>query len=167
MLLFLYELNPGRLRPRVICSSKSACYLCSLFFKLHGRFYVLRTHGRLYHKWTLPDRHVLVPEMRRLDFDVLSKRFSDVLKVRIALRQWPSASSVLPKRLDSMSDELSNGLLHYITSNESRFRISPGLLHWLLKAFGGCLLEDLWYFFRLGSLAHTWFGYVLKLNQEH
>ncbi|KAL9116797.1 MAG: hypothetical protein Q9187_006674 [Circinaria calcarea] len=82
-LLFFYELNPGRLRPRVICSSKSACYLCDLFFKLHGRFYVPRTHGRLYHKWTFPDWHILVPEMRRLDFDVLLKQFSDVLKVRI------------------------------------------------------------------------------------
>jgi len=81
-LLFFYEQNPERLRPRVICSSKSACYLCDLFFKLHGRFYVPRTHGRLYHKWTLPDWRIIVPEMRRLDFDVLLKQFSDVLKIR-------------------------------------------------------------------------------------
>lgn len=82
-LLFFYELNPGRLRPRVICSSKSACYLCHLFFKLHGQFYIPRTHGRLYYKWTLPDWHSLLPEMRRRDFDVLLMQLSDVLKVKV------------------------------------------------------------------------------------
>lgn len=82
-LLFFYELNPGRLRPRVICSSKSACYLCNLFFKLHGQFYIPRTHGRLYYKWTLPDWQLLLPEMRRRDFNVLLKQFCDALKVKI------------------------------------------------------------------------------------
>jgi OTT_1508-like deaminase len=53
-LLFHYEfLNPC-LPPRVICSTKKACYLCNLFFMLHGRFTMLATHGRLYEKWTLP-----------------------------------------------------------------------------------------------------------------
>jgi hypothetical protein len=47
-LLFFYEAHPSRRRPRFICSSKSACYLCNLFFSLHGGFYVPRTHGRLY-----------------------------------------------------------------------------------------------------------------------
>lgn len=82
-LLFFYELNPGRLRPRVICSSKSACYLCDLFFKLHGQFYIPRTHGRLYERWTLPDWHHLLSEMRRHDFNVLLKQFIDALKVKI------------------------------------------------------------------------------------
>ena len=90
-LLFFYELNPKRLRPRVICSSKSACYLCDLFFKLHGQFYIPRTHGRLYYKWTLPDWHNLLPETRRRDFDVLLMQLSDVLKVKVraALERMP------------------------------------------------------------------------------
>jgi len=50
-----YEAHPGLPRPRFICSSKSACYMCKLFFSLHGGFYLPRTHGRLYDKWTLPD----------------------------------------------------------------------------------------------------------------
>jgi hypothetical protein len=54
-LLFFYELYPRYQRPRFICSSKSACYLCNLFFFLHGGFHVPRTHGRLYGEWTLPD----------------------------------------------------------------------------------------------------------------
>lgn len=82
-LLFCYELNPERKRPRTICSSKSACYLCDLFFRLHGQYYVPRTHGRLYHRWALPDWHILLPEMRRRDFDVLLRNFSDILKVKV------------------------------------------------------------------------------------
>jgi hypothetical protein len=54
-LLFFYEMHPSRQRPRHICSSKSACYLCNLYFALHGGFYVPRTHGRLYAGWVLPD----------------------------------------------------------------------------------------------------------------
>lgn len=54
-LLFFYEVQPHRRQPRFICSSKSACYMCDLFFSLHGEFYVPRTHGRLYDKWILPD----------------------------------------------------------------------------------------------------------------
>jgi hypothetical protein len=82
-LLFFYELDAKRIRPRTICSSKSACYLCDLFFRLHGQYYVARTHGRLYHRWTLPNWHILLPEMRRRDFDVLLRNFSQILKVKV------------------------------------------------------------------------------------
>ena len=86
-LLFFYELDPERLRPRTICSSKSACYLCNLFFSLHGKYYVPRTHGRLYHKWTLPDWHRFLPENHHRYFDALARQFNDRLecKVREAL----------------------------------------------------------------------------------
>ena len=54
-LLSYYEHNPDIPHPRVICSSKSACYLCDLFIKLHGKFHIPRTHGRLYDRWILPE----------------------------------------------------------------------------------------------------------------
>jgi OTT_1508-like deaminase len=54
-LLVYHELNPDRPKPRIIASSKSACYLCNLFFVLHGQFHVPRTHGRIYNRWLLPD----------------------------------------------------------------------------------------------------------------
>ena len=94
-LLFFYELNSERIRPRTICSSKDACYLCNLFFRLHGQYYVPRTHGRLYHRWTLPDWHILLPEMRRRDFDVLLGNFSDIMKVnvKVALDRGPVRAS--------------------------------------------------------------------------
>ncbi|KAI9781448.1 MAG: hypothetical protein M1816_002369 [Peltula sp. TS41687] len=53
-LIFHYELKSERTRPRVICSSKSSCFLCNLFIKLHGEFYIARTHGVIYHAWALP-----------------------------------------------------------------------------------------------------------------
>lgn len=54
-LLFHEELKPrDGLAPRVICSNKKACYLCNLFFNLHGKFLIPTTHGRVYEKWALP-----------------------------------------------------------------------------------------------------------------
>ena len=55
-LLFFYEEKPNVPHPRMICSSKSACYLCDLFIKCHGQFLTPRTHGKLYDKWSLPER---------------------------------------------------------------------------------------------------------------
>ena len=54
-LLLYHEQNPDIPHPRIISSSKSACYLCDLFIKVHGKFCVPRTHGKLYGKWTLPE----------------------------------------------------------------------------------------------------------------
>ncbi|OBT73219.1 hypothetical protein VF21_08713 [Pseudogymnoascus sp. 05NY08] len=81
-LLFFYELNPHLPRPRIICSSKSACYLCNLFFSLHGVFHIHRTHGRLYKKWILPD-WLSIPPARRAELGVLATRLDGALKDRI------------------------------------------------------------------------------------
>lgn len=40
--------------PRVICSSKDACFLCNAFILMHGKFHTPRYHGRLYPGWRLP-----------------------------------------------------------------------------------------------------------------
>ena len=53
-LLFHYERGDCKLRPRVIGSSKKACFLCSLLFTLHGGYVTPATHGRIYPKWGLP-----------------------------------------------------------------------------------------------------------------
>jgi hypothetical protein len=53
-ILYHYEMHRVKIRPRVICSSKSACFLCGLFIMLHGKFYLARTHGRVYEQWRLP-----------------------------------------------------------------------------------------------------------------
>jgi hypothetical protein len=49
-----FELHPPLTLPRVICSSKDACFLCNLFIKVHGKLHTPRSHGRLYPGWRLP-----------------------------------------------------------------------------------------------------------------
>ena len=64
MLLF-YECG-GTLRPpRIIAASKSSCYLCDLFFSIHGAFQVLATFGRFNERWILPD-WISPPQTMRL-----------------------------------------------------------------------------------------------------
>ncbi len=60
-LLLFYEQYPHVSRPRIIGSSKSACYLCDKFIQLHGDFCIPRTHGRLYDRWMLPVQAVNEP----------------------------------------------------------------------------------------------------------
>jgi len=54
-ILFHYAVNQPLTCPRVICSTKRACYLCNLFLKLDGRFFTPSSHGRLYEKWVIPE----------------------------------------------------------------------------------------------------------------
>lgn len=54
-LLFYYEASDATVQPpRIICSNKHACLLCSLFINVHGRFHVRSCHGRLYPRWRIP-----------------------------------------------------------------------------------------------------------------
>jgi hypothetical protein len=113
-LLFFYELYPRYQRPRFICSSKSACYLCNLFFFLHGGFHVPRTHGRLYDKWTLPD-WLDVPVERHGELSRIATRLKATLdiKVRSASKSkkkqyhFPNESVMLPLAHWSSSSHLS------------------------------------------------------------
>ncbi|KAI1129251.1 hypothetical protein F5Y10DRAFT_238557 [Nemania abortiva] len=43
--------------PRVICSSKSACWLCNAILSVHKKMHTPRSHGRLYPGWRLPNLH--------------------------------------------------------------------------------------------------------------
>ncbi|EXJ87645.1 hypothetical protein A1O1_04569 [Capronia coronata CBS 617.96] len=54
-LLFYYATHRVKLKPRVICANKSACYLCDLFLRVHGQFQVPMTFGKLNERWILPD----------------------------------------------------------------------------------------------------------------
>ncbi|KAK1690979.1 hypothetical protein BDP55DRAFT_510497, partial [Colletotrichum godetiae] len=76
-LIYYYHLKTRHsdLPPRVIRSSKDACYLCNVFIEAEKTFYTSRCHGRLYPSWKLP----LVAGC--LD---LSLRFNELLKGRIS-----------------------------------------------------------------------------------
>lgn len=40
--------------PRVVQSSKKACYLCNMLFRLSSDLHIMKSHGRLYEAWRLP-----------------------------------------------------------------------------------------------------------------
>ena len=82
-LLFFYEFHPENIRPRVICSSKSACYLCDLFVKLHGQFHMPRTHGKLYDRWILPDWKTGISTERVHDLGIIIEKFNTLLEDKI------------------------------------------------------------------------------------
>lgn len=53
-LIFYCELQSALKFPRVICSSKDACFLCNALISVHGKMHTPRCHGRLYPGWRLP-----------------------------------------------------------------------------------------------------------------
>lgn len=53
-IIYHCELDRSERPPRVICSSKDACYLCNSFIKIYGKIHTPRSHGRLYPGWRLP-----------------------------------------------------------------------------------------------------------------
>lgn len=81
-LLFFYELHGAEMPPRMICASKSPCYLCHLFFDLHGQFHVPETHGRLYPGWILPTWLNQLSDERQTSIG----RMIDILHTTLVLR---------------------------------------------------------------------------------
>ena len=88
-LLCSYALNPRPevVTPRVIGVSKSACYLCNLFFSKYDCFYITSSHGKLYHQWTVPDTFVgsSLQHQRQKVRQVLSQVNGEVSR---ALHRW-------------------------------------------------------------------------------
>lgn len=111
-LLFHYERNSSGLSPRIICSSKKACFLCNLFFKTHGRFIVPSTHGRVYEKWALPCE---AEHIGKMDKEFLATLWSFVSAVEDTLTRQiqltvkpypdPSESIVLYSTVCSQSSQ--------------------------------------------------------------
>ncbi|RAH53807.1 hypothetical protein BO85DRAFT_491931 [Aspergillus piperis CBS 112811] len=64
------ELERPKLLPRVICSSKDACFLCNLCLQLYQKIYTPKSHGRLYPSWRIP----CIPQLAELE-----QRFSQTL----------------------------------------------------------------------------------------
>lgn len=104
-LLFYYEQQPQtKLRPRVICSSKNACFLCNAFLHIHNQFYTPMTHGKLYSSWTLPNLSALslargrIKELGRLyrEFNTLiEEKIISSLKTRSSAQIYNNESMIL------------------------------------------------------------------------
>ncbi|KFY31785.1 hypothetical protein V493_00793 [Pseudogymnoascus sp. VKM F-4281 (FW-2241)] len=82
-LLFFYETHPENTRPRVIAANKSCCYLCDLFFSLHGQFQVPSTYGRLNERWILPDWIDGIPEQRIIVLRSIVQSISSILSTQV------------------------------------------------------------------------------------
>lgn len=91
-LLIHYERNSCNLPPRIICSSKQACFFCNLFFKIHGRFVIPSTYGRFYKKWALPEA---AKNVGSADADSLNTwgRFVSAIKNALLREIQPSRKS--------------------------------------------------------------------------
>ncbi|OGE47098.1 hypothetical protein PENARI_c065G01753, partial [Penicillium arizonense] len=99
------ETQSAPLFPRVIGSSKDACFLCHALIHSHGKMHTSRTHGRLYPNWRLPIAS---------SFKYLEHRFNDFLlnyaretikareKGQTRVHPCPNESTLLPM-LASMS----------------------------------------------------------------
>ncbi|KAL8684987.1 MAG: hypothetical protein Q9218_008037, partial [Villophora microphyllina] len=91
-------LNLDERMPRVFGVSKSACYLCDMFIRLHRQFLVSKTHGQLYDQWTVPDLVEFSHEQRQR-FRGIVQRMHESCKNKTSLgsaavrRQWPLQSS--------------------------------------------------------------------------
>jgi hypothetical protein len=95
--LIFYELK-GEMNapiPRVIGTSKAACYLCDLFIKHHGRFLVTKTHGRIHSQWTVPDLKEFstdsVKSLRRT-ITLVDKEIAAAEKRTVKSRPFPKES---------------------------------------------------------------------------
>ncbi len=135
-LLAYHELNPERSKPRIIASSKSACYLCNLFVGLHGQFLVPRTHGRIYDLWVFPD-WVDFPQKQRDRVNVALEQFDisiqqsiiNTLRARRRSLNHPNESVVFPVRQLS-SSTLSNAQLTtpLATPPSSQMSLAPQIM---------------------------------------
>ena len=123
-LLAYYELHPSRLPPRVILSSKKACYLCNLFFRYHGKFFIANSHGRAYEKWALPQAfHQLGPAqaahitsvIRKFEAEVRRKADTTLQSGGRRLYQYPNESNVLKSVVWSIISRMSKRGGHDIT----------------------------------------------------
>ena len=89
-LVKFYENMPTSLRPRVIWSSKSACYLCHTFFKVYKKYYLPNTHGKLYHEWRYPLQPT-ISRTRKAEFlafcAAIDKQLDDCLRRKATLRR--------------------------------------------------------------------------------
>ncbi|KIW07134.1 uncharacterized protein PV09_02006 [Verruconis gallopava] len=55
-LVFYCQQGSGNnMPPRIVCSSKDACFLCNLFVTSVAKMHTPRSHGKLYPQWRLPN----------------------------------------------------------------------------------------------------------------
>lgn len=102
-LLLYYEQHPEIDRhPRIICSSKHACFLCNLFINSHGRFHIPGSHGRIYPRWRIPRFQELdLSDDGELRLSMRIRSFNDALERKIK-ELFEREPSILPDPNESI-----------------------------------------------------------------
>jgi hypothetical protein len=123
-LVLFYEQHGTLLRPRVICSSKRACYLCNLFVKLHGAYHIPETHGRLYSSWRWPESSLIAENGTQVSLDWILPAFSNAIELKI---QHDLSLARLPARIEPFEStvDLVKAMTPSIQSHNTRRIPSP------------------------------------------
>ncbi|KIX97397.1 uncharacterized protein Z520_06849 [Fonsecaea multimorphosa CBS 102226] len=90
-----YILKATGPRPRIIGTSKAACFLCHLFITEHKVFAVSAWHGRLYDQWTIPDLKEYSPAnitALRATIQEMHRKCTQLISTRSPLRPYPLTS---------------------------------------------------------------------------
>jgi hypothetical protein len=122
------ELHRPRLLPRVICSSKDACFLCNLCLQLYQKSYTPKSHGRLYPGWRLP----CIPQLAELAQRVsqtLGDHFKETCTALLSTRQktiYPDPNESTLFTLPLSRTTTRGSILSEATTADSRISQLPG-----------------------------------------
>ncbi|KAJ5191725.1 uncharacterized protein N7498_010710, partial [Penicillium cinerascens] len=93
------EIQAPKLFPRVVSSSKDACFLCNTFIQLYGRMHTPKTHSRLYPGWrllSLPKFRVLQQKLNKRLIESLQHDISlGLVQGKLPIRPFPNESTLL------------------------------------------------------------------------
>ena len=87
-----HELQRTTPKPRVIGSSRSACYLCESFVRAHGQYFITSTHHTFFTRWTVPDLIEFKEDTRKRYSEALNMVNRDVLAASKASGKYLLAS---------------------------------------------------------------------------
>ncbi|ROW11013.1 hypothetical protein VMCG_00896 [Cytospora schulzeri] len=94
------KVSHGVVPPRILASSKDACYLCHSLIKLHGKYAVPKSHGRLYKGWCLPAAYQEGPLQRSLNSflerQILATLQNLMVLNRRPLKMFSNESTIFP-----------------------------------------------------------------------
>ncbi|KAM7208100.1 hypothetical protein V8F20_001646 [Naviculisporaceae sp. PSN 640] len=119
-----YELHPAAIPPRIIKSSKDACYLCHMFIKEHGKFFTPRTHGRLYNGWRIPNVASLNSAQVKLNRDLQARIWEGALDY-VQTRRVQGLISVNESDVGSLSSMSSLGSFGLLTEKVVVNKLGP------------------------------------------
>ncbi|KAL4794538.1 hypothetical protein BDV19DRAFT_379457 [Aspergillus venezuelensis] len=119
-LIAYLELQPLSLRPRVICWSKDASFLCNLLVKVYGKIRTPRSHGVLYPAWRLPrlpELHGIAQRFNKSLRAEFEKSLTMILSTRRKiLHPKPVESTLLPPFVSGTNLSGSGTVSHAQTS---------------------------------------------------